>query len=130
MAWIKIQFMHGSSLASESHAETQTGQSIMLCLLQIMMAVEEVMGAGMEGVGMAGGVKLTEGDEGVGGGYKAAGKMETLIIPSLAREAEQVDGAEAVLGDATPDMYKAYIENSRTCVDVSSAHGHTPKLAW
>ena len=69
------------------------------------------MGAGMGGVAMDGekGRTLTEGGEGVGGGYKAVGKMGTLIILSLAREAEQVVGAEAVLGDAMPDMYKPHV---------------------
>ena len=74
----------------------------MLWLLQIMVVVEEeVTGAGA-GVGMGGGVSLTEGEE---AGFKVVGKMGTLIIPSLAREAGKVAGAEAAADDSTCRMY-------------------------
>lgn len=81
-------------------------QNPVLWLTQVMMVVEGVMAAGMGGVGMDEGVLLTEGDEEVGEGYKVVGKKKILIILSLAREVEPVVGAEAALGDATPDMCK------------------------
>ena len=77
----------------------------MLWLLQIMVvAEEEATGAGA-GVGMGGGLSLTEGAEEEEGGFKVAGKMGTLTIPSLAREAGKVAGAEAAAADSMCNMY-------------------------
>ena len=68
-----------------------------------MVVVEEAMGAGV-GVGMAGGVILTEGGEGQEGGCRVVGKTATLIILSLAREGAKVAGAEAAAHDAVSNM--------------------------
>ena len=71
---------------------------LMLWLLQIMVVVEE--DAIEAEVGMGGEVNLTEAAEGEEGGCKVAGKMGTLTILSLAREAGKVAGAEAVADDS------------------------------
>lgn len=76
--------------------------------LQIMVVVEEAMGAGA-GVGTTGWVSLTEGAEEQGGGCRVVGKTGTLIILSLAKEAEKVAGAEAVVDDAMPQHVETHV---------------------
>ena len=79
---------------------------VMMVTMKVMVAATRVMVRAMgvleagEGAGMGGGWKVIEGAEGEGEGYMVGGKTATLIILSLAREAEEVVGAEAVAADA------------------------------
>lgn len=77
----------------------------MLLLLQIMVVVEEEATEAGVGVGMGGGVKITEVAVEEEAGFKVAGKMGTLTILSLAREAGKVAGVEAVADDSMCNVY-------------------------